>query len=107
MQWKKLRSVFDYLLTIFLLIILLLTLLLLMSSKLTGDTGILGYQSKVVLSGSMEPRIKTGSVIFIKLGGDLTRFKQGDIITFQKDSILVTHRIIEVLVEGKEYITKG
>src|SRR5699024_8399898 len=36
-----------------------------------------------------------------------TRFKQGDIITFQKDSILVTHRIIEVLVEGKEYITKG
>lgn len=107
MKWKKIRSVFDYILTTVLFITLLLTLFLVLSSKITDDTGFFGYQSKVVLSGSMEPELKTGSVIFIKTGGDLTRFKKGDIITFEEDNILITHRIVQSSESGKKYITKG
>jgi signal peptidase I len=75
-----------------------------------GEPNILGYQLKTVLSGSMEPEILTGSIIAIKPGGDQTRFKKGDIITFvQKDHSLVTHRVLEVRGEGEQtsYLTKG
>ncbi|NOY35742.1 MAG: signal peptidase I [bacterium] len=67
------------------------------------------YEVKIVLSGSMEPAIKTGSVVVIKPSDN---YKIGDIITFGKDTkkdIPTTHRIIEArAVEGKMlYKTKG
>jgi len=60
-------------------------------------------------SGSMEPAIKTGSVIVIKPGAE---YKVGDIITFGKDdkkNIPTSHRINAVrMVQGKMlYTTKG
>ena len=70
-------------------------------------------QIKVVQSGSMEPAIKTGSVVIIK---PASSYKIGDIITFEgnfKDAkgkkIPVSHRIVEMKVEGSQpiYITKG
>src|SRR5690606_31650101 len=75
-----------------------------------GEASIFGYQLKTVLSGSMEPAIKTGSIIAVKPGGDMTRFKEGDIITFMdEERRLVTHRIIEVVQSGDQtmYRTKG
>ena len=67
------------------------------------------YKIKVVLSGSMEPAIHTGSVVVIK-PTDL--YKVGDIITFGKDTkkdIPTTHRIVETrAVEGETlFVTKG
>lgn len=85
---------------------------LLVTMRFSGDGQTLfGYQLKTVLSGSMEPGIKTGSIIAVKPGGDTTRFKEGDIITYKLDNEgnLSTHRVIEV--QGSEemtsYITKG
>lgn len=86
-------------------------LFLVIVTKLSGEEpNIFGYQLKVVLSGSMEPDIQTGSVIAVKLGGDMSRFNKGDIITFREENkSLVTHRISEVThSEGKvSYQTKG
>lgn len=86
-------------------------LILVVSSKLSnGEPSIFGYQLKIVLSGSMEPDIQTGSVIAVKLGGDMSRFREGDVITFQEENQnIVTHRISEVLHSGGNvlYRTKG
>ena len=67
------------------------------------------YQVKIVKSGSMEPAIKTGSVIVIKPGAE---YKVGEIITFGKDdkrNIPTSHRISAVrMLQGKMlYTTKG
>lgn len=67
------------------------------------------YKIKIVMSGSMEPAIKTGSIIIIK---PETSYAVGDVVTFGKDTkkdIPTTHRIMEMRVqEGKSvYRTKG
>lgn len=71
------------------------------------------FQIRVVQSGSMEPAIKTGSVILIK---PLSSYKVGDIITFEgnfKDAkgkkIPTTHRVVEAKVDtgNVSYQTKG
>lgn len=82
-------------------------------SKISGGTPTFyGYQLKSVLSGSMEPVIHTGSIVAIKPGGDTSRFKKGDIITFHADeNRLITHRIVEVVRNEQAnqviYRTKG
>ena len=67
------------------------------------------YEVKVVLSGSMEPAIKVGSLAIVK---PVELYKTGDVITFGKDdrnNIPTTHRIIAEQVVSGEFIftTKG
>lgn len=64
---------------------------------------------KIVQSGSMEPTIKTGSLVVIKPADS---YKVGDIITFGKDTkteVPTTHRIVADRVENGVmiYSTKG
>lgn len=67
---------------------------------------VLGYELKTVLSGSMEPSIKTGSIIVVQQTNESHLFEKDDIITFQtEERVLVTHRIIGK--DGSQYITKG
>lgn len=68
-----------------------------------------GYKTLVVLSGSMEPKIHTGSVVAVKPARE---YKVGDVITFgenTKTKTPTTHRIYEIKETGgvKSYITKG
>lgn len=62
------------------------------------------YRPLVVLSGSMEPTFKTGSIIYYKKVAD-SELKEGDIITFNTQSnSLVSHRIVSIedgLIETK------
>jgi len=65
------------------------------------------YKVLTVLSGSMEPAIKTGSVVIIK---PQENYDTGNVITFEKfGNKTVTHRIAEKRDDGKEifYTTKG
>ncbi|MEA1929663.1 MAG: signal peptidase I [Patescibacteria group bacterium] len=67
------------------------------------------YQLKVVKSGSMEPAIKTGSLVLIS---PARTYGEGDVITFGRDvgsAVPTTHRIIGVRAEGGTmlYKTKG
>ena len=57
----------------------------------------------VVISGSMEPEITTGSMAFID--GDLKEPDIGDIIAYRTGKNTVAHRVIGEKGEG--YITKG
>ncbi|GAA0466981.1 signal peptidase I SipW [Alkalibacillus silvisoli] len=74
-----------------------------------GEPEIFGYQVKTVLSGSMEPEFQTGSVIAVQPDGDMTRFTEGDVITFMEEERLVTHRVVDVVESGENvmYETKG
>lgn len=61
-----------------------------------------------VLSGSMEPQIHTGSLIFIKPASE---YSVGDVVTktTEEKGITITHRIIEKeMIDGKAvFVTKG
>ena len=66
----------------------------------------------VVLSGSMEPEYHVGSLIYVK-SVDYKTLQVGDDITYMLDKdTVVTHRIIEVLVDEEDpetlrYFTQG
>ena len=63
-----------------------------------------GYKPAVVLSGSMEPTIETGSIALIDTK-DKTDIKKGDIIAFTVDNTFITHRVTRIDDEGIH--TKG
>lgn len=68
------------------------------------------FKFLTVQSGSMEPKIKLGSLVAVKPTGE---YKVDDIITFRPEdnkNITVTHRIVGVeYLEGNKtkYLTKG
>ncbi len=67
---------------------------------------IIGITPYVVLSGSMEPTIKTGSVCFINKHVKYENIKEKDIIAFKmSDGTLVTHRVDSI--NSETFITKG
>lgn len=104
---RKLLKAISTMTTVLLFIVLCFTIFVVIVSKASGgETNLFGYQFKTVLSGSMEPKIQTGSVIAIKLVSDPSHFEKGDVITFRtKDDLLITHRIYKV--KGQQYVTKG
>ena len=73
---------------------------------------LIGLQPFVVLSGSMEPTYHVGSLIYVK-SVDYKQLQVGDPITYMiSQDTVVTHRIIEVLVDEEDpdtirYFTKG
>ena len=73
---------------------------------------IVGLQPFVVLSGSMEPKYHVGSLIYVQ-AVDYKELKVGDPITYMiSQDTVVTHQIIEVLVDENDpdtirYFTQG
>ncbi len=66
----------------------------------------MGIVPYVVLSGSMEPTIETGSLCFIDTNAKYQNIQKKDIIAFKmKDGTLVTHRAISIDSDGIH--TKG
>ena len=61
---------------------------------------LLGYQIYEVVSGSMEPEIPVGSVIYVKAAAP-EEIGEGEIIAFMRNSSVITHRVEENrFVEG-------
>jgi signal peptidase I len=110
---KKIRArkIISGAITTLLSIALLFMIFVVISSKASGgEPSFLGYQLKTVMSGSMEPTFKTGSIIAVKPLSDTKNLKEKDVITFmQQDQSIVTHRIIKVIKQGNQvmYQTKG
>ena len=73
---------------------------------------LIGLEPYVVLSGSMEPTYHVGSLIYVK-SVDYKQLQVGDPITYMiSQDTVVTHRIIEVLVDEEDpdtirYFTQG
>lgn len=65
--------------------------------------GVFRLKPAVVISGSMEPAIKTGSLILVNQNDkDVSK---GDIIAFKAGDLEVAHRVAKIVDGG--YITKG
>ncbi len=80
-----------------------LTILLILVALAGGFIFILGIRPYVVLSGSMEPGIPTGSMVFADTRK--TSPQAGSVIIYRLGGTLVTHRVVE-RHEGYS-ITKG
>ena len=57
-----------------------------------------GIKPFIVLSGSMEPEIHTGSMAYIHTKTDPYKIHSGDIITYKISDTVVTHRVIDETV---------
>ncbi|MFA5789346.1 MAG: signal peptidase I [Candidatus Gracilibacteria bacterium] len=98
-------KIFNILYYLFITAIALIAILLLVSVfPITGNFKVL-----TVLSGSMEPSIRVGSIVVVKPASE---YKVGDVITFGKISKTqtpTTHRISEIKNPGatQTFVTKG
>ena len=90
---------------------MLVGIVVLLAVALVG-VRLIGLEPYVVLSGSMEPTYHVGSLIYVK-SVDYRDLKVGDPITYMvSQDTVVTHRIIEVLVDEEDpntlrYFTQG
>ena len=72
-------------------------------------SGFFGGQFLAVVSGSMEPEIPTGSLVYVK-GANPEEIQEDEIIAFyaaRDPGTIVTHRVVENHKEEQELITKG
>lgn len=65
----------------------------------------LGYEPAVIISGSMRPKMPTGSICFIDKSHPFDEYRVGDIIVYNSKGRKVVHRIVEKTEDG--YRTKG
>ena len=90
---------------------ILVSIVVLLAVALVG-VRLVGLTPYVVLSGSMEPVYHVGSLIYVK-DVDHRDLEVGDDITYMlNEKTVVTHRIIEVLVDEEDpntirYFTQG
>jgi len=69
----------------------------------------LGYQVYTVVTGSMEPEIPVGSLVYIQRT-DAAQAQPGDVVAFygaRDSAAIITHRVVENHVVMGEIITKG
>ena len=105
----KSRSAFAVIWSVFTWIVVAAAVLL--AVGLVG-VRLAGIQVFTVLSGSMEPAYKTGSVIYVKKA-DYTALRVGDVITFMVDEhTIATHRIVDIIPDEDDptvlrFATKG
>ena len=89
--------------------VLLLILVLVIYGKLVVTFGnnrypnYFGYTFFEVASGSMKPTLKINDVILVKISND--NLKKGDIIAFNTDDAIITHRIL--FIDDRIITVKG
>src|SRR5689334_2948941 len=75
-------------------ILLLIALPAIVFTIVTSKTNIVsGMQSFVVLTGSMNPTMPVGSIVYTV---KQPAYKVGDVIAFKRGDINVTHRVVDV-----------
>lgn len=67
---------------------------------------LLGYEAYEVISGSMEPEIPVGSILYVEQA-EPEEVEAGDVIAFMKEGSVITHRVEENRYVEGEFITKG
>ncbi|WP_035052118.1 signal peptidase I [Carnobacterium pleistocenium] len=68
------------------------------------SSGLFGYKGYTVVSGSMEPEIAVGDFIIVEME-PYAEVEKEDVVTFQYNQELVTHRVVDKTAEG--LVTKG
>ena len=108
------KKIFNICSTV-LFVLLMLTTITLVAMKFMGESySFFGYNAYYVLTGSMEPEIMAGDVIFSKSVDDVSELKVGDVITYNGEvgavkGKSVTHKIIEIRDENGKliFVTQG
>ncbi len=99
-KFKKITKIISgVFLTFFIFLIIPAILFTLITSR---TNFILGIRSFDVLTGSMEPKIPVGSIVFTM---EKKVYQVGDVVTFKRNNITVTHRIVGV--KNNQFQTKG
>lgn len=98
---KTLKKIWNIVSTVLVALVVLCAVFL-MGSRL------MGYRVYTVISGSMEPELSVGDLLYVK-PVDPSTIKVGDDVTFvlNEDLVVATHRVIAVDVETKHLYTKG
>ncbi len=102
---STIRKIWDVLSTIIVVLAVVLAIAF-------AGARLLGFNVFMVLSGSMEPAIETGSLIYIKKI-DCNELKSGDVITFMlSKNTVATHRIVDIIPDETDptllrFQTKG
>lgn len=101
---QAMRRTCSVLLYAVMLVLLLIGLYPILAKHLLGaeHPSLFGYSSAVVISGSMSGSIEVNDIVIIH---EKSVYETDDIISFESDGALVTHRIIAQ--EQGEFITKG
>lgn len=93
---KKLINVFQYVTIIIAFMIIFIFLI----------PRIFGIVPFIVLSGSMEKEIKTGSIAYVNTNVKKEEIEVGDIIAFSLGDTQVTHRVVSIN-DDNTFTTKG
>lgn len=94
------RKICSILTTIIILVLAILAIVLIAPR-------FMGYQTLAVLSGSMEPEIPVGSIVFTKQA-DASQLTAGDVVTYRLGGdTMVTHRVVENDTEAGQLIMQG
>ena len=67
----------------------------------------LGYEAYTVVSGSMEPEIPVGSVIYVQPVAEPREVQEGEVIAFYSNGVVVSHRVVQNQYFYEEFVTKG
>lgn len=104
---KKITSIITYLLTITMLIILLIAIYSFIQIKILHKNylNLFGFTFLQVASGSMEPEIHVNDIVIDKLIKQNEELKVGDIVSFEEENSIITHRIVGI--GDDKIITKG
>lgn len=65
-----------------------------------------GYEVYNVVSGSMEPAIPVGSVLYVEQV-EPEEVEEGDVIAFHSAGAVISHRVVRNRVVEGEFVTKG
>ena len=72
-------------------------------------SGYFRYYAIAVATGSMTPQINVGDVVIVDQNTQYQTLKEGEVIAYKYDNVIVVHRLVEVIVVGEDYYfyTKG
>lgn len=99
-------KIIDIIGKIILILIIVFLLFFIIRATVFKKFDIFGYRFYIIMSGSMEPEIKTGDMIITK---ECNNYEIGDVIAFKNTGLVTAHRIVEKLSEDGEELfrTKG
>ena len=110
---KKIRSTISTIIVVLALLFTALVAFTIFTTKPGEAPELFGYSMLRVVSGSMEPEIPTGSLIWVK-ACEPSEVAEGDVISFYSRDVSIagqinTHRVIAIEFDGAEYQfeTKG
>ena len=72
-------------------------------------TGLFSYKPVAIMSNSMQPTYSRGDMVIVQKRGDHVDISIGDILQYQREGSVITHRIVgkETVGNGTVYTTKG